>query len=69
MVAASSTSSGCLDHLELHLDRFSLVYQQLFFCQQIYRKVWVISSPEFQVVLSILSSIFWKHEMWPVYIL
>ena len=36
MVAARSTSLGCLYRLELHLDRLFLVYQQGFFCQQVF---------------------------------
>ena len=36
MVAARSTSLSCLYRLELHLDRLFLVYQQGFFCQQVF---------------------------------
>ena len=46
-----------------------IVYQQGFFSQQAFRKVSVLSLPEFQVVLSILNLIFWIHETWLVSIL
>ena len=66
--AAISASPGCLYRLELHLDRLFLVYQQGFFLSAgLFKKIWVLSSPTFQVALSVLSSSFWTHETWLVY--
>ena len=49
-----STSPGCL--YRLHLDRFFLVYQQDFFVPAgLFRKIWVLSQPEFQLA-SVVSS-------------
>ena len=65
---ANSTSPSCLYRLELHLDRLFLVYQQGFFLSAgLFRKIWVLSSPKFQVMLSVLSSSFWTHEIWLAY--
>ena len=64
--AASSTSPTCLCRLELYLDRLFQVYQQGFFVSAgLFRKIWVLSLPEFQVVLSVLNSGFWmqKHDL------
>ena len=66
--AASLTSPACLYCLELYLDRLFPVYQQGFFLSAgLFRKIWVLSSPEFQVVLSVLNSSFWTHETWLVH--
>ena len=72
MVAASSASPGCFYRLVLHWDRLFLIYQQGFFrLAGHFRKIWVLSSPEFQVLLlglsSYYSSSFWTHETWLVY--
>ena len=69
MMAASSTSSGYSYCLESHLGKLSLAYQKGFFYQQVFRKIWVLSSPEFQVVLSILILSFWANKTWLVYTL
>ena len=69
--AASLTSPSCLYRLELNSDRLFQVYQQGFFLSagffQVFSKIWMLTSLEFQVGLSFLNSSFWTHETWLVY--
>ena len=66
--ASSSTSPTFLYRFELHLGRLFQVYQQGFFLSTgLFRKIWVLSLPEFQVVLSVLNSGYWTHETLLVY--
>ena len=69
MVAASSTLSSCSYNLELHLANTLCSSSKVFFCQQVLRKMWVLSSPENHVGLSILSSSFRMLSTGLVYIL
>ena len=55
MVASGLTWLGNLYRFELHLDRLLLTHQQGFCLSPgLFRKIWVLSSPEFQVVFLIL---------------
>ena len=69
--AASSSSPGCLYRLEFILFTLRQVISGLparsFSVSRSFRKIWVVTAPEFQVVLSVLSLSFWTHETRLVY--